>query len=420
MKTNLKFKQGFVFIEDIETIIFPMEIFLIFFNELYLSDKQNFEIKLKQIILEDVKNIININLKLNKEITLIKFVNFINKLGFGEINLINKKNNFLIFKIKKQILTKYYLKIFKQNKNSDLFFEKILIYYIQFFLELKNNNKYNVIIKNKSINNEIFLFYEQIINTENIFSINKNNNNIISIFNNLNSYKLINFKNIFPITLNENIMNYNKINKYNIDNNLYLNQFNLKKSISNLIIKVIVSNHFKLDSGILKLWNAFAVLINQIFFLELLNSLNSIKNGNIIIKDIGFIQGIIAVKMKKQKFGVSKENLLKQVIENSQLLGYGKAKFKQINEGIIIELDCFILSYNKNKYNSKNYINILEEYYFNMCLGILVEIYNLDFEIIKISNFKIKLIKKCKYISHSKKQNQYLEILSMKNRMMKL
>lgn len=348
---DIKFNNGFIFLKDIQSYLFPLNSFLVLLNEILIKkDKSNVINILKnssKIDSEIISNSIPNKLLFSQKI---KFsLNILNQMGFGKIELYNISNKKIIFLLKNPVLSKFYFKLYKNKKNAT-----ICENYILGFLE----NILTNMIK-KDINGKI---------------ISKNN--------------LIRFE--------LNILNDLEINKFN-----YLYEKNtIRTNKSNLIYNILINKQITINKGIFNIWNTFGILVPYFYLLELISFLDDF---DAFFNSLGKIQGLVSVELLKSVFGiVENEKIFNYIVEQAELSATGRLKLlNKTQTQIKLKYSGNLSTYFLNYYH-KSCINILENYFYSNIKSCFENSYNINSELL-IENKSISL-KKLKI--HNKGLNQ--------------
>ena len=276
IQENLKFLNGYLFLGKNQCILFPMNSFLMILNHLEESHTKEKVIETFRkssfhdvsILFEEINSkLVNDNTKVNL------FLDWINSLGLGKVSLKANSSSQLSFSLDSIFVSNFYTKLFK----SSFPVEEILVSYLLNFCQLLKQKSVNYKIKRSGSN-----FFVQI--------------NLTSTGFDFQISKL----------------------RYNLD---------YKVSERSPVLKTIISRkQITLIRGQLRLWNTYGVLVPCFFILELIKQLYS-KNLKIFFENLGRMQAKAAVELQVNIYGAKKEDLLYQVVGQTELVGFGIAHF---------------------------------------------------------------------------------------------
>ncbi len=338
---NLEFRNGFVYFENLRSIIFPINAYLLIIHELSsILSKKILENKLTTWSKIDSLNFFK---KLPKKISKLEKIKLslilLNKIGLGELNLKKISNNKIKINFNNH-LSIYYNKLFSEK--AKVLPEILLIIFFKNILEL---------IYSKKVNFKIDLKTSEV-----------------------------------EYTLLENL-------KINTQINTFLETKTFSFSINSLIKKILISKHLKLDFGKLRIWNIRIMSIPIITILSIFNFIN--KNNKSFLPNFAISQGIIAAKTQKIQFGISNNKvLLEKVLLQSELLGIGKLNYNiEDSENFNFSFNLGLIEY--EKLFSKKELQSFKIYSCNLVKGIFNLIYNKNTNLIfgelnYLKNTKIK------------------------------
>lgn len=307
----INFVNGYAYLENIPTIICPLNTMLLIYNFLDNNEKIELELMTKKLknevitkFLRDNSNIQNFNLLIKK------FIKLLSSTGVGNVEIIRfeKNNQKYIFKCYNPIFTKSYHNLFKKNFNK---YPPIIKDLLESFIETKLNYK---VISNYLTKNQ-----------EDYFQIK------------ITKEKIENEK-----IQNQDVI---KINKNQIDNPL--------------LKKVIINDQIKNCNGEIKIWNMNVVLVPSIFL--------ETDNEKIInaLKIIGKAQGKTAFDIMAKIFGNKEPKIIfDNILNQSDLVGIGKInliKFNLNEKKIIIEIPENLIKNKKLTSIGTYVISIIEE-----------------------------------------------------------
>ncbi len=180
--SKYKYTEGLIFNSESQVFVFMLNATLLTFNDISKSrSKSEFRDLLRDYTKTDSSILfkkLNIFSK-NKKLVIDEYLNFINSLGFGFLNLIKFSNNKIIFVQKKIHLSSIYKNLFGEEPLC--FLEEINAGFLENFLSLLFGKKIevNIVKKNNSLiyecdfTNEDF-FYE----TDRTYNYSKYKNNV--------------------------------------------------------------------------------------------------------------------------------------------------------------------------------------------------------------------------------------------------
>lgn len=340
-KLKLNFFDGKVFFNNLQVYILPVPFFLYLINKIQIIEGiEKTESILKLVSEKDSFLFFNnvAFLKVTFKEKLERYLEFINYLGYGEIQIRTISKNKFIFLIKKPVLSKFYKLVFE--KESPILLENILIGYLEYFFKFYFKKDVITLVK---------MFGESI-----ILEIEISNNDL-----NLT---------------NEGI-------KYG--------EFK-QNGISHILRNVLINNHIKNEHGTFKLWKTYATIIPFFYLIELFSILDYDKYSD-FIKDFGIVQGKIATDIQKDYFGIKDNNkLFKQIIDQSEISGLGKIHIcVHDNKNLIFSttnnIENFSLFFSIHK------IKLLQEYFLYIYKGSYEYSFDISSKIILTSTEKNKI-----------------------------
>lgn len=356
---NLKFSGGYVYYNNLQSYICPLNYFIIILNQINTNEDTNYIKYLYQeiskydsyILYQEISKLKILNFK-----KIILFLEIIQGFGLGKIELKSISDTRIIFKQDKIYLSNIYNKNFKSKlKNPlELFLSGFLLNFLKFLykkqIKLNITNKYGE------------LYFEFIILNED--------------FN-------ISFK-----------------NKYEF----------YSGSISSILKKTIISNKMVLNNGILKIWKAYAVIIPYFTLLELFSNLDSNKYKS-FFNSLGQMQGKASLDFHKEYFGVDNKKAFFQVIKLSDISGIGKNIVNKNNLKVMkteLNLNSYFI-----KYYPLSNIHLLSFHLMSIFKGLYEAAFNkntcmrIDKNIIQLSNISSSL-------SLTKEEKEILKYLNTK------
>lgn len=362
MTKKLEFRNGLVFnSEKTQFYMFAVNIFMLIFNNLLKNESTQ---KVKSILIESTQIDAKIFAKKlkrykDKKVIIKKFLDIINDFGYGEIKLKFSNEDKLIFFIKKSFLSSSYKNIF--SKTPKVIPEIIICGYLKYFLEEIYSKKINYSISTK--------------NDDSIY---------------------------FEFKLGKQISN-----KSNLD---YQYQIVNNTSLSNILKKVIINKHIKIEKGIFNIWGTYALIFPYFFLIELFSKLDFNKY-NLFFEDLGSIQAKTATEILIKKFGYNKNKIFKSTLEQSEILGGGKIIFN-LKENQKIEIKNNLTNY-FSKYYTMDKIKLLKKYNLYLVKGAFEFSYNKQTKIkINNKNYNLQIIKNIRNLSE--KEKEIYNILNIK------
>jgi hypothetical protein len=298
---KIEFRGGLIFFHSLQFMFFPINSFLCVLNE--INEKEENKEKIIKIfrtssyIDSEIISREIINSGIPDSMLIEEFLNKINSLGFGKVELEFIKKDYISFVLTNLTMTNNYTELFK--KKPKVFPEEIIVGYLEKFIEILYKKR----IKSK------------IINSGHNFILNIG----IEILNEEKPYKKSKF---YYDTKSE-------------------------EGSSEVVNQVVIGEHINIKDGILTMWGTFGIFVPYFFLIELTSKLG--KNYNKFFEALGRMQGRCAVSLQKDMFGVEKEKLLRQVLEQSDLVGFGKIE---------------IIKENPLKYKLKNNLETFFNYFY--------------------------------------------------------
>jgi hypothetical protein len=337
---NLKFENGLILYQELQWVMYPVNMFLAILNEILEHESKE---KCTKLLLDssaqDAATFYeHINSKSNAKQNITQYLDIINTLGLGETKLTYLSNTKIITNI-----TPHLSKVYQQNYSTKpkIELELVAIGYIKNFLEKLYNKK----ITYQTINKQITTIAEFTITTE-------------------------------PTTRHQPI-------KLNINKK--------ERKPSPILQKILINKHIKLDSGKILLWNTYATITSFSYLINLTSNQN--QSYKEFFTHLGAMQAKAAVDLQKSLFGVQKDKMFSQIIEQTELIGIGTTTHEKTKEGLKFQLKHNLLHYSKQNKNTQN----LETYFVNLIKG------TFDFSFNKTTNIE-------------KKQNSYNLIITKNTR----
>lgn len=337
LKGKIDFREGLVYFKNIQFFLFSINSILCLINKIFEYENLKTIYDILENISKDDSFLISENSKNIKSIKgkILYFLNIINSIGIGEVNIKILSKEKIIFKIDNCILSKAYFKIFK--KKPIIKIEYLNAFFIKNFLECLFNKEIEQKIKINNKNELIFLY---------------------------------------KINPNKSKFCFNKANYY----------LKKDKNINDLLKKIIINKQIIIKDGYFNLLGSYAVIFPIYFVFNLYNNLDPKKYSSYLI-NLGYVHGICAVEFLKQKYGFDKKKLLSIICQQSSIVGVGKIK--------VINFEPFKFQISNNfqryyKYFLIENINVFYFYFYNVFKGAYDKILNNNSEIIidKSINFK--------------------------------
>lgn len=364
-KENLKFVNGLIFNNEIQCYLFPINSFLCILNELINKNDTETKIieKLKKSSKIDSEIILeNLNFKQTNIHKLKSYVEFINSLGMGKIELKTFSSEKILFHLKKNILSLMYTKLYNEKPRIDL--EYILVGYLENFASklLKKEVTATLIKKNQE-------------------------NSLISI------------------TITEN--------KINLKPTKYYYEIPQKKyETSNTLKKIINGKHIHIEKGTFSIWNMFCVLCPYFYFIELTKE-NKNENEQ-FFKNLGRMQGKAATDIQTQIYGIKGKKVFLSVIEQSEISAMGKIDILNKNP-LQFKIINNLASHFNNFYKYEEFVNFMI-YFENNIKGVYETSFNKKTEIIKKKGIvTLKIISEKDIGKFSDEEKNINKIIKMKS-----
>jgi hypothetical protein len=294
MKINIEFNEGFIYVNNIKHILFPSLSLILILEKLNQNNKIN---NIENIFDIDLISFFNNYKKRDKDK---HFLNYLSQIGIGELIIIKNSSTKKIIKLE--------------------------------------NNISKIIYKNTNLKDILSLFIGKII--KRYYEIKTQKIHKLEIKKNNNTYFIL-------TPTNKKLTKINiKLETSYIKENIYTKK--RKKSINNLVKKLIISKHISNKYGHFKIWNSYGILIPYITTMCLLSKFRTKEEEN-FLKELAIKQAIVALEYQKKYFKI-KINKITKLLEQTELIGIGKLNqynncFKKINE---------FFTKNKIDCNSKN------------------------------------------------------------------
>ncbi len=332
MDMKLVFSNGGLYYENMQFLIFPSNSFLTILHHLNKNYPRERVVKMirgaskidSKIYYDKIKDKkIPINLKISK------YLEFINSLGIGETKIFRFTPDKIYFNVQNLVMTQTYNYTFEEK--PEVFPEEIIVGFIKHFLENLLERKIDAEIESVK------------------------NSNLILKFNLRGRKKHLANKHAYPEE------------KYSTE-------------INQISKKILSNKHLKLRCGVLQLWGIYATILPYFFLIELTKNF---KEEDIeFFKTLGRMQGKAAVGIQQDSFGIEKEFLFKQILQQFDFIGMGTVRLLQIEPKVEFILKNNFSTHYKKYYSNEEYF-FLENYFVNDVRGIYESIYGITVEIIK-------------------------------------